>query len=101
MSLEDRLHPWLSSYVASPQWVKSSIGRAYALLPQHIKYGSKFPRFQAEVRRCYGEAGLAEAVEAKLLATLRTALCDVPAYAVAVGVPATIMERQVTDKPET
>lgn len=28
-------------------------------------------------------------------------LCDVPAYAVAVGVPATIIERQVTDKPET
>jgi len=28
-------------------------------------------------------------------------LCDVPDYAVAVGVPATIMERQVTDIPET
>lgn len=81
MSLEDRLHPWLSSYVASPQWVKSSIGRAYSLLPKRIKYGGSFPRFQAEVRRCYCEDGLAEAVDGKLVATLRAALRDVPAYA--------------------
>ena len=49
MALEDRLHPLLSSYVASPQWVKSTIGRAYAWVPNSVKYGRRFPHFQSEV----------------------------------------------------
>lgn len=80
MSLEDRLHPLLSSYVASPQWVKSIVGRAYAAVPKRIKYGHRFPRFQSEVRRSYQSNGLNQAVDAKLMATLRKALLDVPAY---------------------
>jgi phenylacetate-CoA ligase len=80
MSLEDRLHPWLSSYVASPQWVKSTIGRAYSLLPRRVKYGRMFPSFQAEVRRSYQLDGLAQAVDAKLMRTLSAALRNVPAY---------------------
>ena len=80
MSLEDRLHPLLSSYVASPQWVKSTVGRAYAALPDRIKYGRRFPHFQREVRRCYQAAEIEQAVDAKLLKTLRAALLHVPAY---------------------
>jgi phenylacetate-CoA ligase len=80
MSLEDRLHPLLSSYVASPQWVKSTVGRAYASLPDRIKYGRRFPHFQREVRRCYQSAELEQAVDAKLLKALRVALLHVPAY---------------------
>lgn len=81
MSLEDRLHPLLSSYVASPQWVKSTVGRAYAALPDRIKYGRRFPYFQREVRNCYQSPELMAAVDAKLLKTLRAALLYVPAYA--------------------
>lgn len=81
MALEDRLHPLLSGYVASPQWVKSTLGRLYAAVPKRIRYGRQFPRFQSEVRRCYHIDGLDEAVDAKLMATLRKALTNVPAYA--------------------
>jgi len=80
MALEDWLHPLLSSYVASPQWVKSTFGKAYAALPKHLKYGRQFPRFQADVGRCLRRDGLSEAVDAKLLATLQEALLNVPAY---------------------
>jgi phenylacetate-CoA ligase len=80
VSLEDRLHPLLSAYVASPQWVKSTIGHAYAAVPDRIKYGAAFKRFRAETRRCYQVDGLSEAVEAKLMETLHCALSEVPAY---------------------
>ena len=58
MALEDQLHSLLPSYVASPQWVKSIVGGAYAAIPRRIKYGDRFPQFQAEVRRCYQSHGL-------------------------------------------
>lgn len=80
MALEDWLHPLLPRYVASPQWVKSSIGQVYAAVPKGLKYGRRFPRFQAEVERCSRGEGLAEAVDEKLSATLREALLHVPAY---------------------
>ncbi len=80
MALEDLLHPLLSSYVASPQWVKSTVGRIYAGVPKSIKYGSRYPRFRSDVKACYDSAEIADAVEAKLMATLRIALRDVPVY---------------------
>lgn len=80
-SIEDSLHSLLAAYVASPQWVKSTVGRVYALVPNRMKYGHRFPAFEAEVRRCHEPEGLFAAVDAKLLNTLRVALDSVPAYA--------------------
>lgn len=81
MAIEDWLHPLLSRYVASPQWVKSSVGRIYALVPKRIRYGAHFARFRDDVIRCNDGESLDAAVQAKLAATLHEALTHVPAFA--------------------
>lgn len=78
MSVEDLLHPLLSAYVASPQWAKSSLGRAYRLLPVALRRGSHYERFRRELAagpKDAGEIGLR-----KLAHTLRWAIETVPAY---------------------
>ncbi|MEW6706236.1 MAG: AMP-binding protein [Pseudomonadota bacterium] len=80
MAVEDLLHPLLGAYMRSPQWVKSTVGRAYASVPKRIKYGFAFERFRRDVERCYRPQGLAQEVERRLGATLRHALLHVPAF---------------------
>jgi phenylacetate-CoA ligase len=81
MAVEDLLHPLLGAYMRSPQWVKSTIGRAYASVPKRVKYGFAFERFRRDVARCYQPEGLAAEVDKRLAATLQHALLHVPAYA--------------------
>lgn len=81
IAVEDLLHPLLGAYMRSPQWVKSTIGRAYASVPKRVKYGFAFDRFTRDVARCYQPEGLAEEVDRRMAATLRHALTHVPAYA--------------------
>jgi phenylacetate-CoA ligase len=81
MAVEDILHPLLGAYMRSPQWVKLTLGRAYASVPKLIKYGPAFERFRRDAARCYQADGLAEEVQRRLAATLDHALRHVPAYA--------------------
>jgi len=80
MAVEDLLHPLLGAYMRSPQWVKSTLGRAYASVPKVIKYGPGFERFRDDVVRGYQPEGLAEEVDRRLEAALHHALRHVPAY---------------------
>jgi phenylacetate-CoA ligase len=79
MAVEDLLHPLLSSYLGSPQWVKTSIGRAYSMLPVSWRRGRHYSRFLRE-------AGLQSATDIRQLASeklacsLRHAMEAVPAY---------------------
>jgi len=79
MVFEDWLHPLLSRYIGSPQWVKSSLGHAYASLPLALRRGPHFSRFLAEAG-VRDPAALAQLQRDKLTATLRWALQTVPFY---------------------
>jgi phenylacetate-CoA ligase len=81
MAVEDLLHPLLGAYMRSPQWVKLTLGRAYASVPKLIKYGPAFNRFRRDAAQCYVAEGLADEVQRRLGATLDHALRHVPAYA--------------------
>jgi phenylacetate-CoA ligase len=80
MTVEDLLHPFLGTYVAAPQWVKSSFGRLYSWVPKRMRYGPNYSRFKQELQICYDPPHLAAAVRSKLAATLHHALKTVPAY---------------------
>lgn len=80
MAVEDLLHPLLGMYMRSPQWVKSTLGRAYASMPKRLKYGRTYERFRADVQRSYQPQGLAAEVDRRLAATLTHALQHVPAF---------------------
>lgn len=79
MAFEDLLHPLLSAYIGSPQWVKSSLGRIYAALPLAARRGAHYRRFGAEAELRDG-ARLAQLSQAKLAAALRWSIETVPAY---------------------
>lgn len=79
MPLEDLLYPFLKSYTSAPQWVKSTVGSAYAMIPARLKYGSAYARFRAEAA-CTEEQALRRLVEQKLSDTLTHAIHTVPAY---------------------
>lgn len=80
MAIEDIFHPFLKYYTAGPQWLKSSAGGAYSLLPASVRYGSSYARFLEEARvRDPGE--LSRRADAKLRQTLKWAAETVPAYA--------------------
>jgi phenylacetate-CoA ligase len=79
MSFEDRLHPLLKLYMASPQWVKSSIGRLYARIPPEIRYGKAYGQFARELAIRDPET-IRKHAEAKLRETLYRAVETVPAY---------------------
>jgi phenylacetate-CoA ligase len=79
MSFEDLLHPWLAAYTASPQWVKSLVGRTYAHLPLSLRRGRYHMQYQIEAAQNDREQ-LRRLSERKLAATLACALSTVPAY---------------------
>ena len=79
MSFEDWLHPLLKVYMASPQWVKSSIGRLYAGIPPGIRHGKAYGQFARELAIRDPET-LRQRAQAKLRETLYWAVETVPAY---------------------
>lgn len=81
MPIEDIVHPFLKFYTAAPQWVKSTVGHAYALAPARLRYGAKYEEFVDEIARCADPVWLRRRADEKLLATLRWAIETVPAYA--------------------
>lgn len=80
MAIEDLLHPWLEAYFASPQWVKNSVGRAYALCAAPLREGRGHHRFQQEAA-LRDPIALERLAMEKLRSTLRHAIETVPAYA--------------------
>ncbi len=80
VSVEDFLYPLLKHYTISPQWVKSSVGRVYSLMPASLRFGGAYQRFANELRINDSRA-LLELRDQKLRATLEWALKTVPAYA--------------------
>jgi len=80
MSFEDFLHPLLKHYTGSPQWVKSSVGTLYSLLPATVRYGRAYRGFAKELRPMHCGA-ITKLKEQKLLRTLEWTLQSVPAYA--------------------
>ncbi len=104
MALEDLLHPYLGRYLGSPDWLKASAGRAYALLPRRVRLGAAYERFQREVAADAAKANAALAL-GKLERTLAWALDTVPAYETFRGVLETahdpreaLLALPVTDK---
>lgn len=79
MNVEDLLHPLLNSYLRSPQWVKTSVGRAYSAVPAALRHGRHYRRFLEEARIA-DPARLAALAREKLAHILRHALLTVPAY---------------------
>lgn len=79
MPLEDLLYPFLKSYTSAPQWVKSTLGSVYAMIPSRLKYGSAYARFYSEAV-CTDEQTLRALIEQKLSDTLTRAIQTVPAY---------------------
>lgn len=79
MGFEDRLYPLLSLYIKSPQWVKSTLGRAYSTLPLSLRRGVHYQRFVEETV-VHDGAALATLARTKLAATLHWALDTVPYY---------------------
>lgn len=72
MALEDRLHGALSRYMQAPAPVRNALGRAYAAIPDRVRYG---PRYAGFVERTQDEAGCRWShVEALLEATLAAAM---------------------------
>ncbi|HUO44258.1 MAG TPA: hypothetical protein VMT94_05025 [Burkholderiales bacterium] len=79
MSLEDTLYPLLKSYARAPDWVKASIGRTYALLPERVRLGSAVQHFRDEL--AVVDAGTIAGISKKKLSdTLTWAIETVPAY---------------------
>lgn len=79
MGFEDVIHPFLGRYMEAPQWVKSSVGLAYAMIPQRLRHGSAFPAFVKEAAERRSET-IKKLAADKLRETLRWAIETVPAY---------------------
>jgi phenylacetate-CoA ligase len=79
MSVEDLLHPLLDRYMAAPDWIKASAGRAYTWMPERFRFGAAYYRFRDEVALT-GEGALQRLARRKLRATLEWAMQTVPAY---------------------
>jgi phenylacetate-CoA ligase len=80
MSVEDCFYHWLGKYLDAPQWVKTPLGLAYAILPKLIRYGSDYRRFFAEAQLDDPRQVNALA-EVRLRSALMWAAQTVPAYA--------------------
>jgi phenylacetate-CoA ligase len=80
MSFEDKFHWLLARYIASPQWVKSSIGAAYSALPMRVRVGRSYESWR-ELASINQPARVNQLVAEKLQQTLEWALNHVPAYA--------------------
>jgi len=79
MSIEDFFHPLLKHYTSGPQWLKSTVGGAYSLLPAAIRYGSSYSRYLEEAQVRDG-AELQLRADTKLRDVLCWAADTVPAY---------------------
>lgn len=80
MPIEDIIHPLLKYYTAAPQWVKSSLGGAYSLVPTRLRYGAMYDHFMAEIRGCDDPDWLRQRADEKLRSTLQWSADTVPAY---------------------
>jgi phenylacetate-CoA ligase len=81
MPIEDWVHPYLGSYTAAPQWVKTIVGSVYSRFPVQWRYGSAYQGFLEEVRRSQSDGEWARQQAAhKLQEMLDWALCTVPVY---------------------
>ncbi len=80
MPIEDILHPYLAAYTKAPQWLKSTLGGAYALVPQRVRYGAQYTHFLQEALLTDPDE-IAHRASEKLRATLSWAAQTVPAYA--------------------
>lgn len=80
MNVEDWFYRWRGKYLDAPQWVKTPLGLAYAILPKPVRYGSDYRRFFAEAHLDDPRQVNALA-EVRLRAALLWAAQSVPAYA--------------------
>jgi phenylacetate-CoA ligase len=81
MPIEDIIHPLLKYYTASPQWVKTTLGGAYAALPSSWRYGAEYDRFMNDIDASNDVDELNRRADIKLRQTLSWAASTVPAYA--------------------
>ena len=81
MPIEDIIHPLLKYYTASPQWVKTSLGGAYASLPTRLRYGAEYDRFMDDIDASDDVDETRRRAEARLRETLSWAAATVPANA--------------------
>lgn len=80
MSLEDLIYPLLRTYVASPQWVKRTVGATYSRLPKVVRLGQCYDQWAIRAKE-RDPAKLKQLATESLRATLHEALTQVPAYA--------------------
>lgn len=80
MNVEDWFDGWFGKYPDAPQWVKTPMGLAYAILPKPIRYGSDYRRFVAEAH-LDDPRQLNALADVRLRAALIWAAQTVPAYA--------------------
>ena len=74
--MDDQLHRLLGLYMKAPQWIKSSIGWAYAHIPPSVRFGSAYSSYQA----AFSKAPTERELQACLRGTLLTGIEHVPAY---------------------
>ncbi|MEK8085858.1 hypothetical protein WNB94_05545 [Aquabacterium sp. A3] len=74
--MDDQLHRLLGLYMQAPQWIKSSIGWAYARIPPTVRFGAAYRSYQDAFARQPTEAELQRC----LTHTLLTAVQHVPGY---------------------
>lgn len=105
MAIEDILHPLLGNYWEAPRWLKASVGRAYAMVPERLRLGGSYYRFREELTAAESADAARELASRKLHETLRWALRTVPAYRAykdlleSVGDPCELLQRlPVTSK---
>lgn len=78
-AIEDELYGLAALYVSSPQWVKSTVGRLYAILPTRLRQGALYRSF-VEQARIRDPAASRQLQRQKLRTTLDHATRFVPAY---------------------
>ncbi len=79
-SVEDLIYPLLKTYIASPQWVKHSVGWAYSAVPVRFRYGSAYRQFQNDSVAAMEPEDLQWQINRKLMQVLQWASLTVPAY---------------------
>lgn len=77
--IEDELYGLAALYVSSPQWVKSTAGRLYSVIPTRLRQGGFYRGF-VEQARIEDPAAVRQLQRQKLQRTLDIATRSVPAY---------------------
>ena len=78
-TIDDLLHPFVSQYMASPQWVKTLLGSTYTLVPRKIRFGRTYPRFK-EAFDMTSESAINQYRLNCLSTTLQHCINTVPAF---------------------